>query len=99
MRLCQNETLEYVNQSLIQDLGTGCPKLAILKLLGVLFFKGHHNMLRLQTNMYLLNEIKHNVHIQCHWNLIELEKFNDMLEIDISRNSSLIVLGVMKGDI
>ena len=38
-------------------------------------------------SMYLLNEIKHNVHIQCHWTYLEGEKFNDIIEIDILRNS------------
>ena len=31
-----------------QDLETGCPKLEIIKYLGILFFKGDHNILRLQ---------------------------------------------------
>ena len=45
-----------VDQSLSQDLETGCPKLAILKFWGVLFFKGFHNILRLKprTCIHLL---------------------------------------------
>ena len=40
-------------QGLSQDLETGCPKLAIVKLLGFLFFKGEHTILRLQhKNVY-----------------------------------------------
>ena len=35
-------------QGLIQDLGTGCPNLAIFKFLGVQIFKGDHNILRFQ---------------------------------------------------
>ena len=35
-------------QGLSQDLGTGCPKLAIVKFLGVQMFKGDHNILRFQ---------------------------------------------------
>ena len=31
-----------------QDLETGCPKVAIVKVLGVLLFKGDHNILILQ---------------------------------------------------
>ena len=31
---------------LSQDLETGCPELAIVKLLGVLFLKGDHNLFR-----------------------------------------------------
>ena len=37
-------------QGLSQDLETGCPKLAIVKFLGVLFFKVDHNILILQPN-------------------------------------------------
>ena len=36
------------SQGLSQDLETGCPKLAIVKFLGVQVFKGNHNILRLQ---------------------------------------------------
>ena len=32
---------------LSQDLETGCPKLAIISIFGILFFKGEHNLLRL----------------------------------------------------
>ena len=35
-------------KSRVQDLETGCPKLAIGKFLGVLFIKGDYNILRLQ---------------------------------------------------
>ena len=37
-----------INQGLSQDLETGCPKLAIVKILGVQIFKGDHNILRFQ---------------------------------------------------
>ena len=36
------------SQCLSQDLETWCPKLAIVKFLGVQVFKGSHNILRLQ---------------------------------------------------
>ena len=50
--------------------------------------------------MYLLNEIKHNVHMHYAMQLIILRwnKINYMLEIDILRNSSQNHLGVLKGD-
>ena len=35
-------------QGLSQDLETGCPKLAIVKFMGVHIFKGDHNILRFQ---------------------------------------------------
>ena len=35
-------------QGLSQDLETGCLNLAILKFWGALFFKGYHNILKLQ---------------------------------------------------
>ena len=36
------------NHGLSQDLETGCPKLAIVKLLGIQIFKGDHNILKFQ---------------------------------------------------
>ena len=36
-----------VQQGLSQDLETDCPKLAILKVRGISFLKGDHNILRL----------------------------------------------------
>ena len=40
-------------QNLIQDLETGCPKLAIVKFWGVHIFMGDHNILKFSTtNMY-----------------------------------------------
>ena len=63
-----------VLQGLSQDLETGCPKLAIAKILGVLFSKGDHNILEVYSYKYvLLNEIKHYVHIQCHVNYIKVK--------------------------
>ena len=47
---------------------------------------------------YLLNELKHNVHVKCHGNYTEMKEFNHMLEIDILKNSSQKTLGVLKGD-
>ena len=43
-------------QGISQDLETGCPKLAIVKLLGILFFKGDDSILQLQPKacIYLL---------------------------------------------
>ena len=35
-------------QGLCQDLETGCPKLAMVKFLGIQIYKGDHNLLRLQ---------------------------------------------------
>ena len=36
------------DQALSQDLEAGCQKLAIVTLFGIQFFKGDHNILRLQ---------------------------------------------------
>ena len=33
-----------------QDLETGCPKLAIVKVVGILYFKGDHNILRINSD-------------------------------------------------
>ena len=61
-------------QSLSHNLKTGCPKLAIVKSLG-LFFKGDYTILRLQkTNMYSLGKIRLSFFMQCHGNCIEVKK-------------------------
>ena len=86
------------HQGLSQDLETGCPKLAIVKFLGVQIFKGDHNILRNQP-LRCINfiKIRHNICIQCHGNHMDLKKFNYMLEIDILRNSPQRFLGVLRG--
>ena len=67
---------------------------------GDIFFKGDHNIYTqiTTTNMFLLNEIKHNVHIQRHGSYTEVNKNNEMLEIDILKNSSQNIFGTLKGD-
>ena len=47
--------LKMPNQGLNQDLETGCPNLAIVRFFSILFFKGHHDVLRFQpqTCIYL----------------------------------------------
>ena len=47
-------------------------------------------------NMYFLIEIRHNILIQCP--RIVLMEFDNMLEIDISRNYLLMKFGVLRGD-
>ena len=48
-------------------------------------------------NMHLLIEIiRHDTLIKCKWSCNEVENFNNMLEIDIFRNSSQRSLGVMR---
>ena len=83
-----------------QDLETRCPKLAIVKFLGVQISKGYHNIL-MNISTININEFiktRHNgysIHIQYHGNHMEGKKFNYMLEINILRNSSQIFLGVL----
>ena len=48
-------------------------------------------------NVYKFIKIRHEILIQCHGNFMEMRKFNYMLEIDISRNSSQKDLGVLRG--
>ena len=61
-------------QGLSHDLEGWYPKLAVVKIFGAQFFRGDHKILRLQpSNIYLLNEIKHNIHIQCNGNGIEVK--------------------------
>ena len=57
---------------LTQHLETGCPKLAIVKFLGIQLFKGNHNITAI--NMYLEFLIRYNIHLQCHWNCTEVKK-------------------------
>ena len=87
-----------VTQGLSQDLETGCLKLAIEKLLGVQIFEGYYNTLRFPTiNICEFIKIRHDILIQCHRNNMEVNKFDYMLEIDILRNSSPKILGVLRG--
>ena len=88
----------YLKQGLSQDLETGCLKLAIVKLLGVQIFKGGTQYTQISTiNMYKFIKIRHDILIQCHGNYMEIRKFNYMLEIEILRNSSQNILGVLRG--
>ena len=87
-------------QSLSQDLETGCPKLTILKLLGVShIFQGRSPYTHITTtNMYLLIEIRHNILIQCHKNCSDVNEIPIMcLELTL-RNFSLKKLDVLRGD-
>ena len=85
-------------QGLSQDLETGCSKLAIMKFLDINFFQGRPQYIQISTiNIYLLNEIEHNIHMQCQRNYIGVQRFSYMLEIDILRNSSLDFLCVLLG--
>ena len=44
----QEQIKNGLGQGLSQDLETGCPKFAIVKVLGIQIFKGDHNILRFQ---------------------------------------------------
>ena len=46
--------------------------------------------------MYKFIKIRHDILIQCHGNYMEMKKFNYMLEIDILRNSSQFIWGVLR---
>ena len=47
--------------------------------------------------MYEVIRIMHNILIQYHRNNMEMKKFDFMLEMDILRNSSPKILGVLRG--
>ena len=55
MQLDNQSTLmsQFPLQGLSQDLETGCPKLAIVKFLGVQDLKGDHNILIFQPYTYI----------------------------------------------
>ena len=65
------------------------PKISnFVKFLGVQIFKGNHNILRYMSaiNMYEIIKIRRDILIQYHGNDMKREKFNYMLEINISKN-------------
>ena len=47
--------------------------------------------------MYKFLKIKHDIIKQCHGNYKEMKKFNCKLEIEIFRNSTQKILGVLRG--
>ena len=85
---------QCLEQGLSQCLETGCPKLPILKFLGIQNFKGDHNTKILTINMYKFIKIMHDILIQCHRNNMGMIKFDYMLEIDIVR---ILGGGVLRG--
>ena len=62
---------------LSQDVDTRCPKLAILKFWGVLFFKGDQNILGSQTSIYLVKEGIISLYTMS-WELYRGEKENEI---------------------
>ena len=79
----------YIQQCLSQHLETGRPEWAIVKMHPISLGRPQYSQIT-TINVYLPNEIKHNIHILCHGNYIEVEKIDYMLEIDILRNYSKI---------
>ena len=80
----QPGNFKNLTQGLSQDLETGCPELAIVK-----NFQGRPRYTQFTPiHMYLLNEIKHTVHVQCHGIILRRKIFSYLLEINIFRNSS-----------
>ena len=72
------------------------PKIGICNFLGVQFFKGNPNILT--DYNHVLSYLKKVYYpYTMPWECIEMTKFNYMLEIDISRNSSQENLGSLKG--
>ena len=96
--------IKCVQQGLCQDLETGCPKLTIVKFLGVPLFLGRPQYTQITTtNMHLLCIYMHWNNAWCpytmSWNLHWGEtKINGMLENNILRNSSRKNVCVLRGD-
>ena len=66
--------------------------------LGCPVFRGRPKYTQITTiNIYLLNEIRHNIPKQCHGSYIVVKK-STMFENDILRKSSQDLLGVLTGD-
>ena len=86
-----------VNQCLCQDLET--VKLAELcKICGRPNFAGGSQYTHISTiNMYKFIKIRHDIIKQCHGNYKEMKEFNNKLEIEIFRNSTLKRFGVLRG--
>ena len=68
--------MDIMNPGLSQDLETGCLKLAIVKFLGVqIFSPGVPQYYQISTiNMYKFIKIRHDIHIECHGNYMEMKK-------------------------
>ena len=74
------------------------PKIGNCKIFGRPNFQGGPQYSQISTiNMYEFVKIRHDVLIQRHGNYMEMRKFNYMLEIEILRNSSQKLLGVVRG--
>ena len=86
----------YTYQGLSQDLETGCLNLAIVKFWASKFLRGIQYTQISTINMYRFIKIRHDILIQCHGNYMVIRKFNYMLEINISRNSTKKNLGVLR---
>ena len=72
-RVCEQERKTLL-QGLSQVLETGCPKLTC-KIFGCPIFQGGPQYTQITTIvMYLLVEIRHYVHMQCHGNNNEVRK-------------------------
>ena len=61
-----------------------CPKLKIVKSLGVLLFKGDHSILRLPSLTCIYSsksriKIRYIIHTQCHGNHIEMKRRSNIL--------------------
>ena len=74
------------------------PKIANSEILGRPKFYGEPQYTQISAiNMYKLIKVRHDIIIQWHRNNMEMKKINYMLEIDILRNSSQNILGVLRG--
>ena len=56
------------------DLETGCSKLAIVNVLGILYFKRPQYIQITTIDMYLFIKIRYDILIHCHGNYIQVKK-------------------------
>ena len=72
------------------------PKIVNCKILGVQILKATTIYSDFNHELGLIFKIRHDILMQCHWNLNEDKKIHCMLEIDILRNSSQTFLGILR---
>ena len=74
------------------------PKIGSGKIFGRPNFEGGSQYTHISNiNMYKFIKIRQDIIKQCHGNYKEMKKFNNKLDIEIFRNSTLKNLGVLRG--
>ena len=74
------------------------PKISSCNIFGRPNFEGGSQYTHFSTiNMYTFIKLRHDIIKQCHGNYKEMKKFDYKLEIEIFRNTTQNILGVLRG--